>query len=649
MMLFSLGFSLWSFLVWRLTGMPSPGWAGRIIPAAWLIAGILSGKMKAGRLEAVIFAGFTIASISWMTAPGAFPVAALAASTGLVAWSIRVVSEKGGRVIPAVLPVLALGLLTAEVNSDEVRFAEIAAGVTGIESSRFGSMNMRSGDIDPSTGHHTMLFPVMLSPGLLAGDWGLRIIPVIICIVAVALLAKLSGPGPAAAAALLYPGFSILGLAMTGWLATGLFTAYLLISRNRRSLVPALAIALLLVALKMRYAGLAAGIVAAEYVCSGKRRGKWILPLLIAGAGFALILADRFLLGGELFWLRYGNIEMLRTVWVNLFVRTGTTLSSMGWSLVDPEAGLFFRAPWVIPALYGLGRAASRRKDLFLRAVIPAVLYWLVHVIWTATSWHGLPAPAGRMFVPMIPLFALGMSEAWNSRASRVLIAVSAVFTALVIAYPPARANFADGTDTVMSAIGASTGISMVHHSGFMLSGALVLFSAVLVLAGEGRRPMVRLVPVLLAAALLYSLEGSVLQAEDLSADAVSCAPLYPSDPDPVIRSMWLGSRERMLQLSSPEHSLTLNLQSIEDDTLMITASSAGGLIAVNGDTIKVETPLMELPAEYRLIGRREAPDDRPENRHMTDILLPVEPGARAVIVSHAGGEPVFLDRIGFL
>ncbi len=83
-------------------------------------------------------------------------------------------------------------------------------------------------------------------------------------------------------------------------------------------------------------------------------------------------------------------------------------------------------------------------------------------------------------------------------------------------------------------------------------------------------------------------------------------------------------------------------------DTLVIEASSAGGVLLAGTDTIAVSTPLMSLPAEYLAMGRRAGTlSDRPENRTMGRYEVPIGTPEGMLRVVWAGGEPVYLDRIG--
>lgn len=639
---------LWVFAAWRLASMPSPGFLGRIVPGAWILAGALSGKGPVRWWMPVQMVLFTTSAWLWMIWEPGWVFAAAVPVAGLAAWAFARAPGKYGTV-RALIPMLFLTLFTAEVNSDEVRFAEIAAGIGHVNSERYGERQYRPGDISDEVGHHTMLFPAIISPGLMAGgDRWLRSVPVLISIGSVSLLASLAGPVPAVACALLYPGISTLGLAMTGWLAAGIFTLWLMGGSFRwRGIVTVLA-ALLLTALKMRYAGLAAGIILAEYANAKPVRGKWLVPFALVAGVMLFLAVDRYLLGGEVFWVRYGNIETLKLMWINVFHRPAATLSAAGWSLFDPEAGLLPRAPWVIPAFWGLVILARENAALFRRAVIPAALYWFVLIIWSGTTWHGLPAPVGRVFLPLVPPLALGLSKVWSRRETLVLVAVSAMISALVTVFPHGRANYADGTDTLITLAGGRTGFSMVRASSLWLLAAMVPVVSTLLLTGRKRVSTGFITLAVLSVGLALGLTGGIMEAEDLQGGSAAGALIYPEDPDPVVRYFWFGSRERMLELSSPDHIVTLECPPGRA-VLLLEASSSGGSLLICGDTLEVGTPMIELPGIYRMIGRREVLPDRPENRMMEACTLLVEAPRGRITVAHCGGAPVYLDRTGLL
>jgi hypothetical protein len=644
-------FGIWIFCVWRFAGMPSPGFMGRIIPLAWLLAGILNGRAERGKWFLPMVFCFTAGAWLWMLHPNGWILAASIPVAGLVAWGISVSKKTSLGLIRGILPILLLSLVTAEINGDEVRFAEQASFISGIPSERFGEMHFRPGDISSTEGHHTPLFPLLISPGLMAGDNGLRIVPVILALLSVLLLAKLTNNQTAAAAALLYPGFSVLGLAMTEWLALGLFTLGVLLPEGRKWLFVRLLIAIVLAALKMRYAGLAAGIIIAEYAGMHERKGKWLIPLLGTGTGLFLLLIDRYILNGMVFWTRYGNIEALRLIWVNIFHRPLETLSHAGWSLFDPEAGLFIRAPWVLAACSGLFLFRKNSPALFKRLFIPSMTYWAFLIIWSGSSWHGLPAPVGRMFLPMLPLFACGLASAWKQPGMRILIMVSIAVTAFVIVSPAGRYNYADGTDSILAIFGTRTGFSMVRSHSSQLIPAVFLAASLLLVLKRVRVRTGLTVLILFTSAFLLGQNGGELEAEDLPPGIVQGTTLYPAISEPSERYFWFNSRERMLVLNEPGQSILLR-GAEAGDTLSLEMSGNGGVLLIGDKLLAVETALIEMPASLTIIGRSERIlPDWPENRLMEvfDMVLDsADVRSGSVRIAHHSGPPVYIDRIGF-
>jgi len=642
-------FGIWVFCAWRLAGMPSPGFMGRIIPLAWLFAGMLNGRAAVGKWLLPTAICFSAGAWLWMLHPYTWIIAAAVSAAGLVAWGISVAGKIRFGLIRGILPILFLSLVTAEINGDEVRFAEQASFISGISSARFGEMNSRRGDISATEGHHTPVFPALISPGLLAGDSGLRIIPVMLALFGVLLLARLTDPQTAAAAALLYPGFGIFGLAMTGWLALGLFTMTVLLPEGRKWTVLRLVTAVSLVALKMRYAGLAAGIIVTEYACMPVRKGKWLIPAICFAALLLFLLLDRYVLNGQVFWTRYGNIESLRLIWVSIFQRPLETVSHAGWSLFDPEAGLLFRAPWVIAACSGLVLFRKKSPAVFNRLFVPSMMYWVFLIIWSGSTWHGLPAPAGRMFLPMLPLFACGLACAWKQPATMILVTVSIAVTAIVIVFPQSRYNYADGTDSILAVLGTISGFSMVRSQSSQLIAALFLSGSALLVLRKARIKTGLILMILLLSAFLLGQNRRGYEAEDLPAGIVQGAALYPAISDPTERFFWYNSRERMLVLGEPGQSILLP-GAEAGDTLFMEMSGNGGVLRVAEKLLTVDTPLIDMPASFRTVGRTERVlPDLPENRLMQGFYVVLESAdvcSGNVRISHQSGSPVYIDRI---
>lgn len=648
------GFGVWIFVMWRIAGMPSPGFAGRIIPAAWILAAVLNGKNHFVKWFVPLALSFITGAWLWMVHPGGWILAAAIPVAGLIAWALSVSTRGRYGVVAAVLPVLLLSLLTAEINGDEVRFAEQATALSGIDCERFSEVHIRAGDLSLTQGHHTPLFPLLIAPGLLAGHLGLRVIPFLVALTALVLLAKLSTPRIAVIAALCYPGFSILGLAMTGWLAVALFTLAILLPEGRKWTAVRIMIALILVAVKMRYAGLAAGIIIVEYdsIQGDGKKKKWIVPAVLLSTGLLVLIIDRYLLNGMLFWTRYGNTGSVELIWMNTFKRPLYTIANFGWSLFDPEAGLLLRAPWVLAAISGLFVLRKNNLPRLKKLLIPSIIYWVFLIIWTGTSWHGLPAPAGRMFVPLIPLFAWGLAAVWNKKETRFLVYISMGISALVIASPVCRYNYADGTDSLLALAGITSGFSMVRGNPAHLLVALLLAVSMLIVLRNSKKYSAFFLVIIFAAIFILGFTPGGYEAEDMLPEVMQGARLYPYISDPVERYFWFNSRERMVEFSEPGQSIVLPGVRA-GDTLSLKMSSRGGVLAVGSAHIMVETPLIEMPSAYMSMGKpsRMLPD-QPENRLMQYFSIPVneddiENGT--VRILHLQGFPVYLDRIDVL
>ncbi|PIE51731.1 hypothetical protein CSA37_05040 [Candidatus Fermentibacteria bacterium] len=637
----------WVFIAWKLAGMPSPGFYGRILPGAWILAGLLAGRAPATKWLSVFFAVFTVSVWLWQLSEFGWIIAGAAAAAGVIASGAATVIHSG-QVVRGILPAVLLSAVTSAVNSDEVRFAEIASSVTGIGYESRLQTGLRTGDIDSETSHHTEFFPLMISPGLIAGEEGLRIVPVVITIAAVVLLGGIAAPLPAFMAAALYPGFSISGLAYTGWLAVLLFLLPLRYGKGKYGTILRLAVVLLLAALKLRYGALGAGMLAAEYFpVKGNLKKKYLFPAILVCALILFLAGDRYLLHGRIFWVRYGNIEALKLIWINIFHRPLHLLSNLGWSLFDLEAGLFFRAPWTLVALAGLPELYRRDRTLFHRLVIPSAFYWFATVIWMGSCWHGLPAPAGRMFLPLVPLFAAGFSQVWRKPAAGVFASFSIAVSALVIVCPALRANYADGTDSLLELLGGSGGFSMIRSNPLNLLMPAVLAAGIFAVFRRSRFAGAHAAIILLCGFFLAGIAPVVPDAEDLDSSAVQGAPLYPRSPDPVNRALWITETERLLELSEPGQSILLPCNS-SADSLLLEMSSSGGALMVGDTVIHVETELAELPEDYQFLGRNERVlPDLPENRIMEIYHLPLNAYRDTLRIIWYSGNPVYLDRAG--
>jgi len=638
-----LAAGVWVFLAWRLAGMPDPGGMGRMLPLSWAICSLLSygcGKIVPAALSMALF---TVFVLFWRVVPWGWQGAAAAAVSGLLVMGFAVAGQRMG-ILRAILPLAFLMITSVPFTSDEVRFAEIASEITGTDRYRFEA---RPGDPAPGDSHHTPLYPLIIAPGIPFGPVGIRImglLPLIACLLMLRLLLARGGvPSPgmtAVMAALLMPGFTLLGPALTGWTAAAAICAFALLPGGRRGFWGTLLLGAFLVALKMRYAGAAAGMFVCWYIENnhGYRR-RLLIPLAVIALTALLIVIDRVLLNGGLLWVRYGTSETITFIGMNLFRRPSMLLRSAFEMLLDGEAGLLPKAPWVIAAMVGMPLLRKSAGNLFGRLALPAFFYIAVHLAWSGESWHGLPAPASRVFLPLVPLLAASLSMVLEIRTSRLLICLSVGVSSLLAAVPISRFNLASGRDNLMELINAAShGVSMVRQSEL----ALLFWSAFTVAAILlVRRDSDTGLKVLLAGgALVLAIppHPGRFEAEEAGARFAHGAMIYPMNPDPGERIHWFFSKQRTLVLDHPAQRLYLPGGRIE----FRASGEPGARLVAAGDTIDVQTCLMPMPTTFSPLRRGSTMPERPENREFREHSLELQGPATVTIPE--GGAPVYFD-----
>ncbi len=625
--------------------MPDPGGMGRLLPGAWVLCGLLSaGRRKVRGLGAAVtaFTGFTL---FWRCCSWGHPGAVAASVAGLFHQCFQTAGERRG-LIRGILPAALLMAAVVPFTSDEVRFSEIAAKIAGADSFHF---SQRPGDPAPGDSHHTPVYPLLLAPGVALGPPGIRamgLLPVMVGALLLKELLKRTGAGNpggiAAAAVLLMPGFTLLGPAMTGWAAAAALCAFALLPGGWRGMVGTALLGFFLVAVKMRYAGAAAGMALVWLLenTRGIRARLLILPALAAILA-GLFVLDGSLLGGVLFRARYGNPETLMLVRMNLFHRPGVLLREALHMMLDCEAGILPKAPWVLAVPAGLSLLRRADRTVFRRLALPGILYAAVHLLWTGEAWHGLPAPAARVFIPMLPLFAAGVSRVWSRRTTGLLLALSLGVAALTAAVPMARFNMAQGSDNLAAALDVrGLCVSMVRPDGAVLAAWALLAVAAVLLCRLNH--VIGLRTVLLAGAVLLAVPRypGRLQAEEAESDHVHGAGFYPAHPDPSLRQFWFFSRERLLMLDHPfqcvrvEGPGTLGLR---------VCGGSGAVLLVGGDTLEIESNLLPMPAAYIPMRGSRTVSDRPENREFILYNRPIPPGPVEIRVPR-GGSPVYMD-----
>jgi hypothetical protein len=274
-----------------------------------------------------------------------------------------------------------------------------------------------------------------------------------------------------------------------------------------------------------------------------------------------------FVFGGQFFWSRYGNLPFLKTLFFRTLGSAGSLALAPVWMLVDQEAGLLWRAPWIILAVPGMRILAQRDRVLFRHLLLASAMYLAALLLWQQMEWHSMPTPWGRSFVLLLPLLAPAAAAAFEQGRGRPLAALSLIVSSAVVAWPGTRFNHLDGADSLITALGPVAGPGFPLSFPSMVRPVLVVtllwmlaWTAVVILMVRGRHRCAAAVGLTaLAAAAASSPEiPRHWEAEDLSSDyRIGCS-LYPDSPDPRERMFWDGSQERLLRLSAPGDMIVL-------------------------------------------------------------------------------------------
>ena len=558
------------FIIWRIAGMPSPGVLGRLIPLAWLTAGIVYGRGNPSKASVQLLGISLLLCMFWAAGPGMFIISASSALLALFPGLIKVSRRRLG-ILMAVIPLAPLILILVPFTGDEPHYARITEELFPGGDGSFQDYYHQAGDPGGGFRHHQSLYPAMMLPGYPGGITGIRLMNMLFALGAVTALSRtLRDSGfrkwreLSLLALLTMPGSGVLGLVYPGWLAVAVFvSAVYMFLRDRRS-VWVLAAAVVLVLLKIRFAGLSLGLLLAlmlEY--RGRKRANIALLLLsFAAAG---LLFDLVFLGGRVFWVRYGNIEFLRTVLVQPLYRSSHLLLAMFSTLLDIESGLLWKAPWVLAALAGLPALRRERRYLFRWLGLPGLLYLLVLIYWTGMNWSGMPTPAGRMLLPLLPLLLASLGMVMKRAGVRVLVWLSMAAGAVYYCHPLLRMNHADGTDALVSSL-AGTAASL---TGWLPSAVRFdlpvflfwgLFSAAVVwmIARRSGKTAYMLAAGFGLLCLAAGTPVTRWEAEDLPSSMKDFCQFYPRDTDPEERKYWMFSAQRMLRLHRREDAIRI-------------------------------------------------------------------------------------------
>lgn len=677
--LFHLCGGILVFVLWRITGMPSPGTLGRLIPVAWITLGLFSARTGISQLARIFLVLFVLLALMWRIHPAVRVLASGSAILGLFP-GIMATAASGVRwsLVRAALPLFFVTVLLVPFEGDEPHYAALTEELAGGTGEVFIDPGIQSGDLESGETHHTKAFPLLLLPGYPLGQVGVRTISFVLALASIAIMAllfksyglSLEGE-PAWMALLLMPGAGLLGLLYPGWVCMGLFCfGAIWIIKGRWSLLVIAIVTILMTAIKFRFFVLGLGLLLVWLLrLSIPKKSRYVIGIL--GAGALLLAADYLVLGGNLFWNRYGNIEVIRVILTTVTRRTGLLLFAPLSSLLDIEAGLLWKAPWIVLSFAGLPALRRKHPELFLTLGLPSLLYIIVMFIWMPTGWHSLPTPPGRLFMPLIPLFLASASMVLQKRSAWILLWLSFMLSALCMADPWLRFNHADGTDSIVSLLtGGSLAVyswlpSWVHPSllPFLLWGT---FSALLVwLVGrKGRGVQWALLAAFVAVGWPSHGYPAAWEAENLGPEMRTGCALYPTDPDPGIRNYWLFDRAPLLLIGHPSDRISLPVPPGADRvevsiTLRGMSSDAGSIPGIDmscGDQSSLEyidSTVRPMPGWVRTFKRGEDMNRLPENLADTTFVYTFSCTGHCIDISAVwsdGYAPppagVYIDRI---
>lgn len=184
-------------------------------------------------------------------------------------------------------------------------------------------------------------------------------------------------------------------------------------------------------------------------------RSKRQVVIGAAAVGLALLgylAVDKLLLGGELFFSRFGKFYQLRT-----FLPGMHSVYSILGLLIGQEEGMFPLAPGLLLMFIAL-------RNRTIRDPIPLALtsFYLFSLSGHRT-WHSLPTTPLRYLAPILPVLGVylvgGVSQLCASRRLQGFHLVTACFVIGLamnfgaVLVPDWRVNLADGTNAMMESI----------------------------------------------------------------------------------------------------------------------------------------------------------------------------------------------------
>ncbi|RKZ08177.1 hypothetical protein DRQ25_09705 [Candidatus Fermentibacteria bacterium] len=675
-MIFHALSSILVFFIWRITGMPSPGVLGRLVPLSWLITASVYGKGGIPRLSGYLLAAFILFSLFWTLDPGFEVIAAAIGLLGIFPGLLALSSRRFGIQL-ALLPLIPIILLLVPFTGDEPHFASITERLISSRTGRFTEFSSQMGDPGGGITHHQSFYPALLIPGYPLSVPGIRGMNLLYAMAALMFMSKLFRDSGyknwkqlTVFGFLLIPGSSILGLVYPGWLALAVFLGGVCAYLRSKNAAWIIAAAMTLVLIKFRFIGLSIGLLAALLIESKGRKRVFLsvaFVCLVAGG----LLFDLLILNGRIFWVRYGNIAFIKVIILQPLYRTPEVLLAAGSSLIDIESGLLPKAPWVLAGLAGLHMLKTSSRKMFVWLGLPALCYFLILVFWNPNEWSGMPTPSGRMLLPLLPVLLASLGLIMKRKGVRILVWVSLGISALLFTHPVLRFNTADGTDSLMGRVlghfsnltellPSAVRLDIAIFAGFMILAVIII----VLLKVRSRYTEYTIASAFLLLCVFGGLESNSYEAEDIPAEYRNYCTIYPDESDLELRKFWFFSREKMLMLSRKDDAVILPIPRNTGDSLELTvfyrslsSGAESGIEVSSGewsDSVYATSELMETPRWVRIMRDTQLPL-MPENLQsiQSHFIIPSADCGDSIRITalgldnrHGRFHGIYLDRI---
>lgn len=675
-MIFHALSSILVFFIWRITGMPSPGVLGRLIPLSWLITASVYGKGGIPGLSRYLMAAFILFSLFWTLDPGFEFIAAAFGLMGIFPGLLALSSRKFGIQL-ALLPLIPIILLLVPFTGDEPHFASITERLITSGTGRFNEFSSQMGDPGGGITHHQSFYPALLIPGYPLSVPGIRGMNLLYAMAALVFMSKLFRDSGyknwkqlTVFGFLLIPGSSILGLVYPGWLALAVFLCGVYSYIRSKNATWIIAAAMALVLIKFRFIGLSIGLLTALLIESKGRKRVFLSVAFVCIAAGGLLF-DLLILNGRIFWVRYGNLSFIKVIILQPLYRTPEVLIAAGSSLIDIESGLLPKAPWVLAGLAGLHMLKSSNRKMFLWLGLPALCYFLILVFWNPNEWSGMPTPTGRMLLPLLPVLLASLGLIMKRKGVRILVWVSLGISALLFTHPFLRFNTADGSDSLVGRIFGYFGnlgellpsavrLDIAVFAGFMILAGIIIVLFIV----RSRYTQYTIASAFLLICVFGGLERNSYEAEDIQPEYRNYCTIYPDESDLELRKFWFFSREKMLRLSKKDDAVILPIPENAGDSLELTviyrslsSGAESGIEVSSGewcDSVYVTSEVMETPGWVRIMRNTDLPL-MPENLQniRSDFIIPLADCGDSIRITalgldgrHGRFQGIYLDRI---